>query len=69
MSPPSDAFMAVLERQLSIATLVVCSWAWSCLGIKLASLARRETVLDASLEVIDTGRYIEVVVSIQANRA
>ncbi|PBK88893.1 hypothetical protein ARMGADRAFT_996733 [Armillaria gallica] len=59
MSPPSDPFMAVLEREILIISLVSVSWAWSCLGIKLASLARTNSVPNATFANAVTGQYIE----------
>ncbi|KAG7440516.1 uncharacterized protein BT62DRAFT_910398 [Guyanagaster necrorhizus] len=59
MSPPSDPFMAVLEREILIITLVSTSWAWSCLGIKLASLARAKIIPNATFASAVTGQYIE----------
>jgi hypothetical protein len=60
MSPPSDAFVANLERQLSIALLVTASWAWSCLGIFLANRIRHQVVTNAPVSDIFAGRYIEL---------
>ncbi|KAK0473358.1 hypothetical protein IW261DRAFT_1503962 [Armillaria novae-zelandiae] len=53
MSPPSDPFMAVLEREILIISLVSVSWAWSCLGIKLASLGSHQHCSECY------GQYIE----------
>ncbi|EIN13098.1 hypothetical protein PUNSTDRAFT_139763 [Punctularia strigosozonata HHB-11173 SS5] len=59
LSPPSDQFMAVLEREFFILLFVTTSWAWSCLGIKLANLTRRHIVPNASSTSIFSGQYIE----------
>ncbi|KZS91708.1 hypothetical protein SISNIDRAFT_442962 [Sistotremastrum niveocremeum HHB9708] len=59
ISPPSDPFIAILERELGILILVLSAWAWSCLGIKLSSLARSEFVPTASTVDIFAGKYIE----------
>ncbi|KAG9311166.1 hypothetical protein JVU11DRAFT_8233 [Chiua virens] len=40
LSPPSDPFIAVLQRELGILIFAASGWAWSCLGIKLAYIAR-----------------------------
>ncbi|KAJ6597201.1 hypothetical protein DFH09DRAFT_113905 [Mycena vulgaris] len=60
MSPPSDPFMAVLEREGTILLFVTASWAWSCLGIKLADLARVNRNPSATFIEAVTGQYIEV---------
>ncbi|KZT35081.1 hypothetical protein SISSUDRAFT_1064765 [Sistotremastrum suecicum HHB10207 ss-3] len=59
ISPPSDPFIAILERELGILILVLSAWAWACLGIKLSSLARSEFVPTASTVDIFAGKYIE----------
>ncbi|KIM88532.1 hypothetical protein PILCRDRAFT_62336 [Piloderma croceum F 1598] len=59
ISPPNDPFMAVLERELLIMLFVAATWAWACLGIKLADLARTQHVPNASLAAIITAQYIE----------
>ncbi|KAJ6525711.1 hypothetical protein B0H19DRAFT_1223853 [Mycena capillaripes] len=60
MSPPSDPFMAVLEREFMILSFVTTAWAWSCLGIKLADLARVIHNPNASFLDAVTGQYLEV---------
>ncbi|TDL21197.1 hypothetical protein BD410DRAFT_821614 [Rickenella mellea] len=64
MSPPRDPFIANLERELINLTLVALSFAWSTLGIKLASLARKEFAYAATIDQIYTGRYVEAVPTI-----
>ncbi|KAG2140498.1 uncharacterized protein EDB93DRAFT_1241857 [Suillus bovinus] len=59
LSPPSDPFIAVLEREIIVLAFVALGWAWVCLGLLFASLARTQTVPDASLRTIITGEYIE----------
>ncbi|KAH7923390.1 hypothetical protein BV22DRAFT_1196761 [Leucogyrophana mollusca] len=59
LSPPSDPFIAVLERELAILTFVCLGWAWSCLALKLADLARKQNISTASLTSIIAGEYIE----------
>lgn len=59
LSPPSDPFMAVLEREIITLIFVTLGWAWVCLGLMFASLARTQTIPDASIQTIITGEYIE----------
>jgi len=59
LSPPSEPFVAVLEREITIQLFVVGAFAWSCLGIKIASLSRSQFILDAPLSDIVAGTYIE----------
>ncbi|KAG0699492.1 hypothetical protein DFH29DRAFT_983489 [Suillus ampliporus] len=59
LSPPSDPFMAVLERELLILTFVGLGWAWVCLGLMFANLARTQNIPNASLQTIIAGEYIE----------
>ncbi|KIK91214.1 hypothetical protein PAXRUDRAFT_150011 [Paxillus rubicundulus Ve08.2h10] len=59
LSPPSDPFIAVLERELIILTFVALGWAWTCLGLRLADLARPTNVPNPSVTGIITGQYIE----------
>ncbi|KAJ7709612.1 hypothetical protein B0H17DRAFT_915317 [Mycena rosella] len=60
MSPPSDPFMAVLEREGMILLFVTTAWAWSCLGIRLADLARVNRNPSATFLEAVTGQYLEV---------
>ncbi|KAJ7047102.1 hypothetical protein C8F04DRAFT_1308883, partial [Mycena alexandri] len=64
MSPPSDPFMAVLEREFTILLFVTTAWAWSCLGIKLADLARVNHDPTATFLDAVTGKYLEVAPSV-----
>ncbi|KAF8123857.1 hypothetical protein EV363DRAFT_1587054 [Boletus edulis] len=59
LSPPSDPFIAVLQRELGILVFATFGWAWSCLGIKLADLARSNKDPTAPLANIIAGQYIE----------
>ncbi|KAF7295393.1 hypothetical protein MIND_01078900 [Mycena indigotica] len=59
MSPPSDPFMAVLEREFMILLFVTATWAWSCLAIKFADMARVHRNPAASFADALTGQYIE----------
>ncbi|KAG1767104.1 hypothetical protein EDD22DRAFT_876477 [Suillus occidentalis] len=57
--PPSDPFMVVLEREIITLIFVALGWGWVCLGLLFASLARTQTVPNASIQTIITGEYIE----------
>ncbi|KAF7419671.1 hypothetical protein PC9H_002263 [Pleurotus ostreatus] len=59
LSPPSDPFMSVLEREAIILVFVLIGWGWASLGIKLADLARHTKDPAASLQDIFSGRYVE----------
>ncbi|KAF8911493.1 hypothetical protein CPB84DRAFT_1671782 [Gymnopilus junonius] len=59
LSPPSDAFIAVLEREFLFLSMCCLSSAWSCLGIFLANLARHVHVPSATLGQVIDGKYIE----------
>ncbi|GBE78787.1 hypothetical protein SCP_0116800 [Sparassis crispa] len=59
LNPPRQPFIAVLEQELIFLGLITTAWAWSCLGIFLANLARTHTDHNASPATIITGRYIE----------
>ncbi|PPQ72963.1 hypothetical protein CVT24_000165 [Panaeolus cyanescens] len=58
-SPPSDPFLFVLEREFLILFFAGLAWAWSCLGIFLANLARRHIVRNVTIRDVVDGRYIE----------
>ncbi|KAF4566043.1 hypothetical protein EYR36_011457 [Pleurotus pulmonarius] len=59
LSPPSDPFMSVLEREAIILVFVLIGWGWASLGIKLADLARHTKDSAASLQDIFSGQYVE----------
>ncbi|KAF8149165.1 hypothetical protein B0H34DRAFT_735166 [Crassisporium funariophilum] len=59
LSPPSDPFISVLEREIIILLFVTIAWAWVCLGLFLANLARRVRNPTASLLDVASGIYIE----------
>ncbi|KAI0641257.1 hypothetical protein C8Q79DRAFT_919931 [Trametes meyenii] len=59
LDAPHDPFLAVLEREIIFLTFVVTAWAWCCLGIFLANLARTNIDYSASLEVIQSGAFVE----------
>ncbi|KIJ63943.1 hypothetical protein HYDPIDRAFT_112430 [Hydnomerulius pinastri MD-312] len=59
LSPPSDPLIAVLEREIMILLFVGLGWAWSCLGLKLADLARSVNIPNAPITNIISGQYIE----------
>ncbi|KAK2467251.1 hypothetical protein APHAL10511_000800 [Amanita phalloides] len=58
MSPPSDPFMFVLERELLLLLFSSFAWAWSCMGIFFASLVRHNTA-KVSLAAAVTGKFLE----------
>ncbi|KAL5495894.1 hypothetical protein ACEPAI_1358 [Sanghuangporus weigelae] len=59
LSPPAEAFVQVLERELAILIFTSSSFAWTCLGIRLANLARKEFNPSASVTEIYSARYLE----------
>ncbi|KAF8907756.1 hypothetical protein CPB85DRAFT_1551911 [Mucidula mucida] len=61
MSPPSDPFMGVVERELIILGLVAAVWGWSCFGMFLANLARSNTDRTVTFVAAVSGQYIQAV--------
>ncbi|TFK87224.1 hypothetical protein K466DRAFT_491227 [Polyporus arcularius HHB13444] len=59
LDAPHDPFLAVLERELIFLTFVVTAWAWTCLGIFLANLARTNIDYNAPVAAIQSAQYIE----------
>ncbi|KAI5115336.1 hypothetical protein M0805_008881, partial [Coniferiporia weirii] len=59
LSPPAEPFIAVLERELAILIFTTTSFAWSCLGIRLAELARSNFNTSATTAEVFSGQYIE----------
>ncbi|KAH8111149.1 hypothetical protein DFH11DRAFT_1880050 [Phellopilus nigrolimitatus] len=59
LSPPAEPFIAVFEREMAILLFVNASFAWTCLGIRVANLARKEFNTSASVNDIFAGRYLE----------
>lgn len=59
LSPPRDPFVAVLERELLILFFVALAWAWVCLGVFLANLARTNTNLAVTFNQALSGDYIQ----------
>ncbi|KAJ2912099.1 hypothetical protein MD484_g8319, partial [Candolleomyces efflorescens] len=64
LSPPSDPFVAVMERELLILFFSCLAWAWSCLGIKLASLSRSHIDYSVAFADVIRGGYIEAAPSV-----
>ncbi|KAI5118341.1 hypothetical protein M0805_009144 [Coniferiporia weirii] len=64
LSPPADPFIAVLEREIVLQLTVAGAYAWSCIGVRLANLARTEFNPKAELSDIIQGRYIEAAPSV-----
>ncbi|KAL1742869.1 hypothetical protein HDZ31DRAFT_42289 [Schizophyllum fasciatum] len=59
LAPPAGPFLATLEHEVLVLLHVCVAWAWCCLGIKLAYLAREERVPYVTLQEAISGRYIE----------
>ncbi|KAI0757706.1 hypothetical protein C8Q80DRAFT_1349811 [Daedaleopsis nitida] len=59
LDAPYDHFLAVLEREIIFLTFVVMAWAWACLGIFLASLARTNIDYSPNIEAVQSAQYIE----------
>ncbi|KAF9521875.1 hypothetical protein CPB83DRAFT_840925 [Crepidotus variabilis] len=64
LSPPLDPFISTLERESLILLFISVGWAWSCLGIYLADLARTVHNPGATIFEVATGKYIEAAPSI-----
>ncbi|KAG6862124.1 hypothetical protein C0995_005936 [Termitomyces sp. Mi166 len=62
LSPPSDPFLSVLEREVLIMLFASLSWAWSCLGIKFADMARTNRTTNVGLADAVRGEYIEAAI-------
>ncbi|KAF9261178.1 hypothetical protein L218DRAFT_981064 [Marasmius fiardii PR-910] len=61
LSPPADPFLIVIEREVLIIFFVATTWAWCCLGMKLADLARtnRQPGISLAAAITSGGRYVE----------
>ncbi|ESK92525.1 hypothetical protein Moror_4433 [Moniliophthora roreri MCA 2997] len=61
LSPPSDPFLIVIEREVLIISFVTATWGWCCLGMKLAHLARqnRDNTISLYTAIASGGRYLE----------
>ncbi|KAF8344985.1 hypothetical protein F5887DRAFT_968850 [Amanita rubescens] len=57
-SPPVDPFMSVLERELLLLLLSCVAWAWCCLGMFFANLARHNKAVVPLADAV-TGKYLE----------
>ncbi|KAF8629340.1 hypothetical protein AX15_003501 [Amanita polypyramis BW_CC] len=57
-SPPADPFMSVLERELLLLLLSTLAWAWCCLGIFLAWLARSNKTF-TTVKIAISGEFLE----------
>ncbi|KAF5312520.1 hypothetical protein D9619_003562 [Psilocybe cf. subviscida] len=64
LSPPSDPFLMMLEREILIIFFVCLAWAWASLGIFLANLSRNYRDPNVTFLEAATGRYIEAAPSI-----
>ncbi|KAG6811615.1 hypothetical protein H0H92_006630 [Tricholoma furcatifolium] len=59
LAPPSDPFPSVLEREVLIMLFTTVTWAWCCLGIKLADLLRTNRDFNVTLVQAIHGEYVE----------
>lgn len=65
LSPPDEPFIAIIQRELSTLLFACLAWAWSVLGIKLASLGRSQIIYNAPPAEIVSGKFVERTVSFQ----
>jgi hypothetical protein len=63
LSPPADPFISVLEREVLLLVLSCLAWAWCCLGMFFANLARHNKVV-VPLAAAVTGKFLEAAVSV-----
>ncbi|KAF8901456.1 hypothetical protein CPB84DRAFT_1815176 [Gymnopilus junonius] len=61
---PSEPFIATAEREILFLFMCSLMWAWCCLGIFLADLARHVRVPHATLAQVIDGKYIEAAPSV-----
>ncbi|KAG7095039.1 hypothetical protein E1B28_005829 [Marasmius oreades] len=61
LSPPGDPFLVVIEREVLIVIFATSTWAWCCLGMKLADLARtnRQPGISLATAISSGGQYVE----------
>ncbi|KAL0581273.1 hypothetical protein V5O48_000756 [Marasmius crinis-equi] len=61
LSPPSDPFLIVIEREVLIMAFVAATWGWCCLGMRLADLARtnRQPEVTLATAITSGGKYVE----------
>ncbi|KAJ3784989.1 hypothetical protein GGU10DRAFT_293088 [Lentinula aff. detonsa] len=61
LSPPVDPFLAVVEREVLISLFVAATWAFACLGMFLANLARTNTDILVPIQtaLFSNGQYVE----------
>ncbi|EDQ99398.1 uncharacterized protein LACBIDRAFT_316563 [Laccaria bicolor S238N-H82] len=59
LSPPTDPFRAVVEREVVIMIMISLTWSYVCVGIRFADMAR--TVHDPSATFVEavSGKFIE----------
>ncbi|KAK2462664.1 hypothetical protein APHAL10511_005397 [Amanita phalloides] len=58
VSPPNEPFVSILERELVLLLFSSIGWAWSCMGIFFAHLARTNKT-KATLAAVLTGQFLE----------
>ncbi|KAE9392227.1 hypothetical protein BT96DRAFT_924850 [Gymnopus androsaceus JB14] len=66
LAPPSDPFLAVLERELLIIIFLTATWGWACLGMFFANLARNNSdpSVPVSTALFSNGQYVEAAPSV-----
>ena len=57
-----NRFVAVFEKEILTMFGVTTAWAWSCLAIKLANLARKTLKPNATIPQIFSGQFLEAAV-------
>lgn len=64
LSPPSDPLVAVVERECIILLFAGLGWAWECLALKFADLARTVHVTNPTTASVVSGQYLEAAPSV-----
>ncbi|KIP04314.1 hypothetical protein PHLGIDRAFT_493842 [Phlebiopsis gigantea 11061_1 CR5-6] len=59
LQSPAGPFIAVVEQQLLTLFFATVAWAWSCLGLFLANLARKHVDRSATQAEVNTGKFVE----------
>ncbi|KAI6026427.1 hypothetical protein BKA83DRAFT_4243292 [Pisolithus microcarpus] len=64
LSAPSDPLVAVVERECIILLFAGLGWAWECLALKFADLARTVHVTDPTTTSVVSGQYLQTAPSV-----
>ncbi|KAF8585510.1 hypothetical protein K439DRAFT_1409815 [Ramaria rubella] len=64
LSPPFEPLAAVVEKEVITLLFVLTTWAWSCLAIKLANLARTTFDPNPTMIQVLSGQFIEAAPSV-----